>query len=74
MSSFEYLTQSANLSALGLRSDYKVETLKDLILQNPVWSSPNQQPEDTWNKVQLALNPTRYKVTFTSSNFACFRL
>ena len=48
------------MDGLGQLSVYVVEN--NLMYQNPVWTSPGHV-ENKWIRVQLALNPTKYKVS-----------
>ena len=48
------------MDGLGQPSVYVVEN--NLMYQNPVWTSPGHV-ENKWIRVQLALNPTKYKVS-----------
>ena len=61
------------MDGLGQLSVYVVEN--NLMYQNPVWTSPGHV-ENKWIRVQLALNPTKYKVSQSNMGsrvFAWFR-
>ena len=53
------------MDGLGQLSVYVVEN--NLMYQNPVWTSPGHV-ENKWIRVQLALNPTKYKVSATKTS------
>ena len=55
------------MDGLGQLSVYVVEN--NLMYQNPVWTSPGHV-ENKWIRVQLALNPTKYKVSKTTGSEA----